>query len=147
MTDIFATNVLGPTLLARAALPHLRATRGNIVNVSSTFGHKPAAGVSHYGASKAALEHLTRSWALELASSGVRVNAVAPGPTETPMLERSGVPADALAAIKADEVKRIPLGRRGEPAEVAHWIVALADPAAAWVTGQVVGVDGGLGVT
>jgi NAD(P)-dependent dehydrogenase (short-subunit alcohol dehydrogenase family) len=67
--DIFSVNVFGPSLLASAALPHLRATRGTIVNVSSTFGHKPAAGLSHYAASKAALEHLTRCWALDLPHS------------------------------------------------------------------------------
>ncbi|MGO4834123.1 SDR family NAD(P)-dependent oxidoreductase, partial [Rhizobiaceae sp. 2RAB30] len=64
---IFAVNVVGPSLLARAALPHLAAAKGAIVNISSTFGHKPGAGLSHYAASKAALEHLTRCWALELA--------------------------------------------------------------------------------
>jgi len=82
ITDIFSVNVLGPSLLARAALPHLKATQGTIINISSTFGHRPAAGLSHYAASKAALEHLTRCWALELAPLGIRVNAVAAGPTE-----------------------------------------------------------------
>src|SRR5690606_6038066 len=141
---LFATNVLGPTLLARAALAHLKATRGAIINVSSTFGQKPSPGAAHYGASKAALEHMTRSWALELADDGVRVNAVAPGPTETPMLERSGLTPEQVAAVREAEARRIPLGRRGEPEEVARWIVLLASPESVWVTGQVVAVDGGL---
>jgi NAD(P)-dependent dehydrogenase (short-subunit alcohol dehydrogenase family) len=81
--EVWETNVLGPTLLAQAALPHLVASRGAIVNVSSTFGTKPAPQISQYGASKAALEQLTISWALELADRGVRVNAVAPGPTQS----------------------------------------------------------------
>jgi NAD(P)-dependent dehydrogenase (short-subunit alcohol dehydrogenase family) len=83
ISHIFALNVVGPSLLAAAALPHLAETQGTIVNVSSTFGHKPGAGLSHYAASKAALEHLTRCWALELAPRGIRVNAVAAGPTES----------------------------------------------------------------
>ena len=76
-----AVNVLGPSLLAKAALPYLKEAKGTIINVSSTYGHKPIAGLSHYAASKAALEHLTRCWALELAPYGIRVNAVAAGPT------------------------------------------------------------------
>lgn len=84
--NIFAVNVLGPSLLASAALRYLTANRGAIINVSSTFGRKPAAGLSHYASSKAALEHLTRCWALELAPHGVRVNAVAAGPTESSAL-------------------------------------------------------------
>lgn len=83
---VFATNVTAPSLLASAAMPCLRASRGSVVNVSSTYGHRPIAQASHYGASKAAIEHLTRSWALELAAEGVRVNAVAPGPTESEAL-------------------------------------------------------------
>ncbi|MGP3935863.1 SDR family NAD(P)-dependent oxidoreductase [Nonomuraea sp. KM88] len=142
--DLFALNVTAPSLLARAALPHLKAARGAIVNVSSTYGHRPLPGAAHYAASKAALEQLTRSWALELAPDGIRVNALAPGPTESEALAASGLPQDTVEQIKQDEAARIPLGRRGEPDEVAAWIVHLADPAATWITGQVLTVDGGL---
>lgn len=147
ITRLLAVNVVAPSLLARAALPHLKAARGAIVNVSSTFGHRPAAGAGHYAASKAALEQLTRSWALELASDGVRVNAVAPGPTESEALAAAGLPAAAIDEIKAAEAARIPLGRRGEPAEVAAWILRLAGTDTAWLTGQVLTVDGGLELT
>jgi len=148
MMDIFSVNVLGPSLLASAAVPHLRATRGTIINVSSTFGHKPAAGLSHYAASKAALEHLTRCWALELAPFGVRVNAVAAGPTESGALTgMMGLTQGQAAAVKEQERARIPLGRRGVPDDVAEWIVRLAGTASEWVTGQVIAVDGGLGLT
>jgi NAD(P)-dependent dehydrogenase (short-subunit alcohol dehydrogenase family) len=148
IAHIFAVNVFGPSLLATAAIPHLKAVRGNIVNISSTFGHKAAAALSHYAASKAALEHLTRCWALELAADGVRVNAVAAGPTETDFLvERMGLSSEQAEAVKTDERGRIPLGRRGTPDEVAHWIVSLASPAGAWMTGQIVTVDGGLDAT
>jgi len=145
--DIFSVNVLGPSLLASAALPHLRATRGTIINVSSTFGHRPAGGLSHYSASKAALEHLTRCWALELAPVGIRVNAVAAGPTESGALTgMMGLSLEQAAAIKEQERARIPLGRRGVPDDVAEWIVRLAGPGSEWMTGQVVAVDGGFGL-
>lgn len=140
----FATNVLGPTMLVQAAMPWLEQTRGAIVNISSTYGHKPAPGIGLYAASKAAIEHLTRCWALELAPRGIRVNAVAPGPTETPALANFGLSPEAMEAIKRREIEMIPLGRRGLPDEVARWIVRLASPAEDWVTGQVISVDGGL---
>lgn len=145
--DIFSVNVLGPSLLASAALPHLKARRGTIINVSSTFGHRPAAGLSHYAASKAALEHLTRCWALELAPFGIRVNAVAAGPTESGALTgMMGLTQEQAAAVKEQERARIPLGRRGAPDDVAEWIARLAGSASEWMTGQVVAIDGGLGL-
>ncbi|WP_433285357.1 SDR family NAD(P)-dependent oxidoreductase [Pseudonocardia sp. CA-142604] len=147
IADLVDTNITAPSLLAAAALPWLCESRGAIVNVSSTFGHLPAPGFAHYGASKAALEHLTRSWALELAPHRVRVNAVAPGPTETGALTAAGLSEAVIAQVKDEEAARIPLGRRGEADEVAMWIVQFADPSASWVTGQVLSVDGGLGLT
>ncbi|MCF6526321.1 SDR family NAD(P)-dependent oxidoreductase [Streptomyces sp. JJ36] len=144
---VLATNVTAPSLLAAAALPRLRESRGAIVNVSSTFGHRPAPGAGHYAASKAALEQLTRSWALELAPDRIRVNALAPGPTESEALTASGLPDAAVREIKAQETARIPLGRRGDPAEAATWILRLADAHTAWLTGQVLTLDGGLELT
>ncbi len=145
--ELMAVNVTAPSLLAHAVLPQLVKHQGAIVNVSSTFGHRPIPGGAHYGASKAALESLTRSWALELAPQRVRVNAVAPGPTESEALLSAGLSEEQVDQVKAAEANRIPLGRRGEPDEVAHWIVQLADPATSWVTGQVLAVDGGLALT
>jgi NAD(P)-dependent dehydrogenase (short-subunit alcohol dehydrogenase family) len=140
--------VLGPSLLAAAALPSLMAAKGSIINISSTYGHKPAIGLSHYAASKAALEHLTRCWALELAPHGVRVNAVAPGPTESGALTgMMGLSPEQAGAIRQQESEQIPLRRRGAPEDVARWIVQLADPASEWMTGQIIAVDGGLGLT
>jgi NAD(P)-dependent dehydrogenase (short-subunit alcohol dehydrogenase family) len=148
ITKIFAVNVVGPSLLAATALPYLGAAKGAIINISSTFGQKPGAGLSHYAASKAALEHLTRCWALELAPLGVRVNAVAAGPTESGALTgMMGLSPEHATLIEEAEREQIPLKRRGVPDDVARWIVHLADPASGWVTGQVIGVDGGLGLT
>lgn len=146
VTSLFDANVVAPSLLCRAALPYLKAAHGAIVNVTSTFGHKAAPMISHYAASKAALEHLTRCWALELAPHGIRVNAVAPGPTETDILAASGLSTATIEQIKKAESEQIPLGRRGSANEIAAWIMRLADPAASWMTGQVIGIDGGLGV-
>jgi NAD(P)-dependent dehydrogenase (short-subunit alcohol dehydrogenase family) len=143
--DIFAVNVLGPSLLAKEALPYLKETKGSIINISSTYGSKAGVGLSHYGASKAALEYLTRSWALELAPDGIRVNAVAVGPTETGALEgMMRLSRQQAESVKQKEKEQIPLGRRGTPDDVSRWVVSLADPASDWITGQVLAVDGGL---
>lgn len=144
ITDLFDLNVTAPSLLASAAVPHLRRTRGTIINISSTFGRRPLPGAAHYAASKGALEQLTRSWAVELAAEHIRVNAVAPGPTESDALSAAGLPDAVIAEIKQQEVDRIPLGRRGQPEEVAAWVLHMADPTATWLTGQIIGIDGGL---
>lgn len=143
---IFDLNVVAPSLLTRAAAPSLRRSAGSIVNVSSTYGQRPMPGAAHYAASKAALEQLTRSWALELAPD-VRVNAVAPGPTESDALAAAGLPEAMIEEIKRTEEAGIPLGRRGEPDDVAAWILRMVDPRSTWLTGQVLGVDGGLSLT
>src|SRR6266566_1901308 len=113
--------------------------RGSIINISSTYGHEGAAGASVDAASKHAVEGLTKSAALEAASSGVRVNMVAPGPIATDMLNRFTRTADRKAAL----LKTVPLGRVGEPSEIARAVVFLGSDNASFVTGQILTADGG----
>jgi NAD(P)-dependent dehydrogenase (short-subunit alcohol dehydrogenase family) len=112
--------------------------------VSSTYGHRPLAGAAHYAATKSALEQLTRSWALELAPDGVRVNAIAPGPTHTDVLTAAGLPEDTVTQIRTSERERIPTGRLNDPKDVADWILRIADPQGTHITGQILTIDGGL---
>ncbi|MBT2408971.1 SDR family oxidoreductase [Streptomyces sp. ISL-12] len=144
VVDLFALNVVAPSLLAHAALPHLRQSSGSIINLSSTYGHRPMPGGAHYAATKAAVEQLTRSWALELAGDGVRVNAVAPGPTSTDVMLHAGLTPEAANDMYAYERDRIPTHHIAHPDEVAHWVLRMADPAGRHATGQVITVDGGL---
>ncbi|MDX2705278.1 SDR family NAD(P)-dependent oxidoreductase [Streptomyces sp. PA03-6a] len=144
ITDLFALNVVAPSLLAHEALPHLRTSSGSIVNVSSTYGHRPMSGGSHYAATKAAIEQMTRSWALELAAEGIRVNSVAPGPTRTDVMVAAGLTPEAINDMYAYERDRIPTHRIGDVEDIAHWILRMAEPAGRQATGQVVTVDGGL---
>ena len=137
---VFDTNVLG-TLLSmkhelRVMLPQ---GSGSIVNVSSTYGHTGAAGASIYAASKHAVEGLTKSAALEAAGTGVRVNVVAPGPIETPMLNRF----TGTDQRKAGLASTVPLKRVGRPEEIAQTIAFLASDKASFITGASYLVDGG----
>jgi len=137
---VFQTNVLGTLLSMKHELRVMLAQgHGSIVNVSSFFGRSGGAGASIYAASKHAVEGLTKSAALEAADRGVRVNAVAPGPIDTGMLERfAGTPER-----KAGLVGTVPLHRMGTPEEIAEAIVFLASDKAAFITGATLAADGG----
>lgn len=138
---VFETNVLGIVLSLKHELRVMyEQKRGSIINVSSVAGRIGLAGASIYVASKHAVEGLTKSAALEAAGAGVRVNAVAPGPIETPMLNRF---VGGSEEHKQAFLKTIPLQRAGDTAEVAQAILFLASDKASFVTGQSYAVDGG----
>jgi len=140
----FDVNVFGAIFLTQAALPALRASRGAIVNVSATSARKASPGQVVYAATKGALESFTRALASEVAKDGIRVNAVAPGPTMTGGAAKIGIPENAREAVMAEMRRTIPLGRIGTAEEVAHAILMLGDPRVTWVTGQILGIDGGM---
>ncbi|HWD57456.1 MAG TPA: glucose 1-dehydrogenase [Stellaceae bacterium] len=140
---IFDTNVLGTMLSLKHELRVMRLQgSGSIVNLSSIVGHKALPGAPLYVASKHAVEGLTRAAALEGAAFGVRVNAVAPGPIATGMLDRFAGSADA----KAGFVAGLPLKRAGTPHEIAQAIMFAASETAAFMTGHILAVDGGMTV-
>ncbi|MFF4400831.1 SDR family NAD(P)-dependent oxidoreductase [Streptomyces sp. NPDC001480] len=138
-----ATNLLAPVLLTQAALPALEESHGVVVNVTTSVGQRGWPGNSLYAAGKAALEVLTRSWAVELAPLGIRVVAVAPGAIETPIADHSGYTPEQRAAIRKWQLDHTPLGRVGRPEEVAWAITRLAAPQASFITGVILPVDGG----
>ena len=138
--SMFDTNVLGTFLSLKHELRIMQPQRsGSIINISSTMGERGAANLALYTASKHAVEGLTKSAALEAAAFGVRVNAVAPGPTETAMLDRLTGTPDRKAAFYA----AVPLKRGAKPEEIADAIVFVASDRASFITGQVIRVNGG----
>lgn len=136
--EVMAVDVESVVLVTQAALPYLIEHRGSVVNVASLAGLGGDPGMTMYNAAKGAVVNLTRSLAVELAPQGVRVNAVAPSLTIT------DATADIPPADVAEFIRRIPLGRAAEPAEVADVIAFLAGPDARFVTGVILPVDGGL---
>jgi NAD(P)-dependent dehydrogenase (short-subunit alcohol dehydrogenase family) len=140
------TNVLGLIETTRLALPLLRQSKGSIVNLATIIADQPFPNMSVYCASKAAVLALTRSWAQELGPDGIRVNAVSPGPIDTPMFtaEKLGVSAKELERIAGWALGQVPMNRFGKPEEVAQVIAFLASPAASYVNGAEYTVGGGI---
>jgi 2-keto-3-deoxy-L-fuconate dehydrogenase len=124
-----------------------RVGKGVFTFVSSINARMGAPGLAAYAASKGGLETFLKTFALEVADSGIRANGVAPASVDTPMLGASFDRAPDPAAARAANVLRHPLGRLGTAAEVAELILFLSSDAAAWITGTVVGIDGGAGIT
>jgi NAD(P)-dependent dehydrogenase (short-subunit alcohol dehydrogenase family) len=142
IANVVHTNLISTALMIKEAVPHLRKTAGNIVNISSAAAHHvsvPSNCLSIYSASKAGLNQLTRALAPELGRLGIRINCVAPGFTDTDL----AAPAVRDPAVCAMLVAQTPLGRLGQPQDVAQSILFMAGARAGWVTGQVLDASGG----
>ena len=144
---MMAVNLRAPFRLMRAAAPHLTAKKGSVVNVSSVNGLRSFPGVLAYCVSKAGVDHLTRCAAIEMAPLGVRVNAVNPGVTVTNLHRRSGMGEPQYAAFLERSKETHPLGRPGNPDEIAALILFLASDRAGWMTGETIPIDGGRHLT
>jgi NAD(P)-dependent dehydrogenase (short-subunit alcohol dehydrogenase family) len=145
--EMMAVNLRAPFRLMREVVPHLKARKGTIVNVSSVNGLRSFPGVLAYCVSKAAVDHLTRCAAIEMAPLGIRVNAVNPGVTVTNLHRRSGMDEDRYAAFLERSKETHPLGRPGQPGDIAELIVFLASERAGWMTGETIPIDGGRHLT
>lgn len=134
----FDVNVKGMFVAVREAAPRMSGEGGRIVNIGSIYGgdRVPFPGIGLYAATKAAVCAFTRGWARDLAARGITVNAIQPGPVDTPMN-----PADGESA--ADQIASSALGRFGRPEEIASVAAFLASPAASYITGETINVDGG----
>lgn len=136
-------NVRSVFQLMQKCVPHLEKSKGNVVNVSSVAGIRSFPNVLAYCVSKAAIDQLTRCSALELAPKGIRVNAVNPGVVATNLHKRGGMDEESYQNFLNNSKKTHPLGRVGEPREVAELIYFLASEKAGWITGATYEIDGG----
>ncbi len=137
--NIYRTNVMGPLALVRAASNHIVSSKGSVINISSTLSHGAMPGTATYASSKAALNHMTRTLAAEFGPSGVRVNAVAPGFTISDLATFESLDKQMVEQM----IAQTPMGRPGQPDEIASAVLLLASNDAGWVTGQVVQAGGG----
>jgi len=144
MMDI---NSRAPFRLMRAAMPALIQSKGSVVNVSSVTGLRSFPGVLAYCVSKSAIDQLTRCAALEVAAKGVRINAVNPGVVISNLHRRGGMDEEKYAAFLEHSKATHPVGRPGEPNEIADLIFFLASPNAGWITGETISIDGGRHLT
>uniref|UniRef100_A0AC35FCM0 Uncharacterized protein n=1 Tax=Panagrolaimus sp. PS1159 TaxID=55785 RepID=A0AC35FCM0_9BILA len=141
---ILNVNLKSIIALTELAIPHLEKTKGNIVNVSSILSTKPSPSMAYYCISKAALDHFARNYAAILAPSGIRINNLNPGATETSFLPRTGVPEEMMKKMNKAVAATIPLGRWGNSEEMAEFLAFIASEKASYMTGQIINVDGGI---
>jgi NAD(P)-dependent dehydrogenase (short-subunit alcohol dehydrogenase family) len=144
---MMSINVTAPFRLMRAVVPHFTTPGASVVNVSSVTGLRAFPGVLAYCVSKAGVDQLTRCAALELAPRGIRVNAVNPGVVVSNLHRRGGMDEDGYRKFLEHSRSTHPLGRPGDPVEIADLIFFLASDAASWITGETIAIDGGRHLT
>lgn len=142
----FNLNVRAVIDLTSQAIPLLKASAGNVVNITTGLVNNPMPMNSVYTASKAALLSLTRTWAKELAPYRIRVNSVAAGAVKTPLYDKLGLSPEALSEYESGVAQVVPLGRFGEPQEIAAVVAFISSANASYVTGAHYAVDGGFGI-
>ena len=143
---IFSVNVRAPIAITELAIPYLKETKGNIINVSSSLAKKTITFAPFYSISKAGLDHFTRNYAMLLAPLDIRVNSINPGVTDTNFASRMGLTGEAYEKVKEERSKTIPLKRYGTPKEMAEFIYFVASEKGSYMTGQTVFIDGGTNI-